>query len=150
MTKPQRITLMADWWPAACTAQGWNPNDRARRLEVLSQAVGRPLNSANDLDRLTDIDAVKSHLLALSQPANLDAQVAQANMPKTRLLHAIRAFNFHPNYVAAILAQRFHQTDLENLDLKQLTQLRNTLAARKNSQRVRTLSTASQTDPNPF
>lgn len=62
MTKPQRITLMAEWWPNACAAQGWDVKDRERRLEVLSEAVGRELESANDLDSRGDVDKVKSHL----------------------------------------------------------------------------------------
>lgn len=62
MTKSQRITLMADWWPAACRTQGWNVNDRQRRMDELSRAVGRPLASANELNSTSDVDAVKAHL----------------------------------------------------------------------------------------
>lgn len=62
MTKYQRIVMMADWWPKACRAQGWNPNDREKRMEVLSQAVGRQLDSASDLNNTGDIDRVKAYL----------------------------------------------------------------------------------------
>jgi hypothetical protein len=71
MTKGQRITLMAEWWPNACQAQDWNPNDRDLRLRVLSEAVKRPLASANDLNTREDIDAVKAHLQMLAD--NIDA-----------------------------------------------------------------------------
>lgn len=39
MTDAQRITLQSKWWPAACRAQGWKPNDRELRLRVLSLAL---------------------------------------------------------------------------------------------------------------
>ena len=66
MTDKQRITLMADWWPRACQNQGWDDGVRALRLEVLSEAVGRPLGSASELDSGRDIDRVKAHLGWLS------------------------------------------------------------------------------------
>lgn len=66
MTKTQRITLMADWWPAACRAQGWNSSDRDLRLRTLGEAVGRELESASDLNSTGDIDRVKAHLGGLA------------------------------------------------------------------------------------
>ena len=89
MTDPQRITMMADWWPAACRAQEWKISDRALRMRVLSVAVSFPkghfrtildalaeinspeplrreLNSANDLDSRDDVDRVKALLLFLA------------------------------------------------------------------------------------
>lgn len=66
MTASQRITLMADWWPKACRAQGWKAGDRTLRMRALSEAVHRKLVSANDLNSTTDIDAVKAHLAALA------------------------------------------------------------------------------------
>lgn len=73
MTPKQRTRLMAYWWPAACRAQGWNSDDRALRLQVLSAAVKRPLETASDLDSTKDIDAVKAHLQALTD--NLAAAI---------------------------------------------------------------------------
>ena len=66
MTKSQRITLMADWWPKACAAQGWDAADRALRLAQLSQAVGRPITSANQLGNVEDMNKVVKHLGALA------------------------------------------------------------------------------------
>lgn len=89
MTPQQRITIMADWWPAACRAQGWKSADRALRMRVLSVAVSfppgtfatildalavinsdeplkRPLASANELDSRGDVDRVKALLLFLA------------------------------------------------------------------------------------
>lgn len=87
MTKGQRITLQAEWWPAACRAQGWKVSNRDLRLRVLSVAVSyqtfpsildclaainspeelpRQLDSANQLNNREDIDAVKRVLLMLA------------------------------------------------------------------------------------
>lgn len=100
MTEPQRISLQSRWWPAACRAQGWKPNDRDLRLRVLSLAIHftfadvvefrnaleqydilvrvplpnggkfEPVESANDLNSTTHVDAVKTLLLMLND--NLD------------------------------------------------------------------------------
>jgi len=89
MTKPQMIALRADWWPAACRAQGWKISDDLLRLRVLSVAVSYPprsfptildalnaiwsgqplartLASSKELDSRDDIDAVKTLLLFLA------------------------------------------------------------------------------------
>lgn len=144
MTKNQRITLMADWWPAACAAQNWNVSDRDKRLAVLSDAVGRELKSASDLNHLTDIDAVKSHLLALAKPADLDSQVAIQNMPRTRAIYRIeqiaRDAGFSEHYICAISVDRFGTTDWRSLDLDLLTgrgKLRDTLNARATAKRAK-------------
>jgi hypothetical protein len=137
MTTDQRTKLMAYWWPDAARAQGWDKNDRAKRLEVLSQAIGRPLLSAADLNTTTDIDAVKAHLLALSQPANINAQVDIANMPRTRLIKSIEqyidsrpGYGFHSNYIKAIARNMYGTADWQSLPEPQLTNLRNTIANR--------------------
>ncbi len=137
MTKGQRITLMADWWPKACAAQHWNTNDRELRLQILSQAVHRELSSASDLNNTTDIDAVKAHLFALFHAADLDTQVDIANQPRTRLIYAIEHSTFHPNYIVAISRNRFGTDDWQSLPDAQLVQLRNTLTNRARAQRAR-------------
>lgn len=145
MTTPQRITLMADLWPNACAATGWDENDRQLRLDVLGTALGRKIDSANEINHLTDFDAVKSHLLAVSQPANLEAQVRIANMQKTRAQYAIRKLDKQfirghdksalSPYTRKIMSNRFGHEDLSRLTPEQLEQLRNTLAARKSATR---------------
>lgn len=90
MTKPQRIHLMAELWPNACATQGWRENDREKRLEVLSAAVGRKLDSAGDLDAHEDFSRVKLRLLRLADDvdaAGHDAgrQTAAAPLPKAPL-----------------------------------------------------------------
>ncbi|MEI8288816.1 MAG: hypothetical protein WCH99_05040 [Verrucomicrobiota bacterium] len=82
MTEPQRISLQARWWPAACRAQNWKTGDRNLRLRVCAWAVSlqnptqltlleainsdrqpdRWLESTNDLDNKSDVDRVKACL----------------------------------------------------------------------------------------
>ena len=82
MTTKQSIALHADWWPAACRAQGWKVADRELRLRVCMWAVSltnpsqqtlveaiksdrqpeRWLESTNDLDNAADVDRVKACL----------------------------------------------------------------------------------------
>lgn len=104
MTPNQRITLMADWWPKACAAQGWNKNDRAKRLEVLSQAVGRPLLSANQLHKKEDIDHVKEHLMKLAD--NLAGVMNAQDQTRIRTRHTIRELADEP-YIQELLNDRF-------------------------------------------
>lgn len=86
MTTPQRITLMADWWPKACRAQGWNKNDKAKRLEVLSAAVKRDVTSANELNATSDIDAVKAHLGMLASNVAATIETDRPDIGRARRL----------------------------------------------------------------
>jgi hypothetical protein len=152
MNPSQRSALMGYWWPGACTAMLWDSTDRALRLRVLSQAVGRPLTSASDLKSQTDWDHVKSHLLALSQPANVNDQVRIANQPRTRLLYAIRNSGFARLYIMSICEDRFGlgrstaEEPWENLSLVQLEQLRNTLTHRARAKQKKAMSISSPTN----
>lgn len=91
MTTAQRIKLMSDWWPKAARAQGWNPADRAQRMQALSAAVRRPLASASELNNTTDIDAVKAHLGMLCDhlPAAIETDHPEIGKART-LRHFIR------------------------------------------------------------
>ena len=134
MTAKQRIHLMAELWPDAAAALGCSKDDRERRLEELSKALGRPIESANDIDHLKEFDAVKAHMLSISQGTNVAAQMRIANMPKTRLIHKCRSL--HPEaYIITLARDRFGTEDWTGLANWQLTQLRNTLSARARGRR---------------
>lgn len=156
MTSRQRIKLMAEWWPDACTSQGWNKNDREKRIEILSQALGREITSANEIETNEDVDAVKAHLLALARPADLTAQLDQANMPRTRAIHAILGFGFSEQYIAAISEDRYGTQDWRSLDLSLLTgrgQLRDMLSNRARANKARAkqqLQTVPADEDEPF
>lgn len=132
MTKGQRIHLMSELWPPAARALGCALDDRERRLEEISKALKRPVESAIQIGGNDEFDEVKKHLLKLAQPDNLNAQVEMENMPRTRLLMGIRerrdAYGW-PRF-QTLITERFGTADWESLPDWQLVQLRNTLAAR--------------------
>lgn len=66
MTSKQRIYLMADLWPKACEAQGWDPHDRAKRLEVIGETLHRHVSSASEITTEDEYDMVKNHMLYLA------------------------------------------------------------------------------------
>jgi len=134
MTPKQRIHFFAQLWPDACAALERDPADREFRLDTLTRWLGRTINSIADVDRLKDFDLVKSECLALSQPTNVHAQMRQVAQPRIRLLHKIR--HMAPDaYVSIILRDKFAAYHLDELSDSELIQLRNTLAARSNTQR---------------
>lgn len=109
MTERQRIALQADWWPAACRAQGWKVGDRELRLRVCAWAVsldnpsalellaaingdGQParwLESTNDLDNKKDVDRVKACLGMLADNLKLTAEVGQPQFGRARRLRDV-------------------------------------------------------------
>jgi len=104
MTSKQRIALNADWWPAACRAQGWSPNDRAFRLRACSFAVSlinptqfelvtairsnavpaRPISSTNDLNAREDVDRVKACLRMLADRVTGADEVGRPQLGSAR------------------------------------------------------------------
>jgi hypothetical protein len=141
MTSKQRISILAHRWPAACDVQGWNPNDRPLRLRVLSEAIGRDIESMNDLNNDTDIDKIFAHLGMLSE--NLKRTVdltpaGQENGYRRRMFWLIRKHSRQLGgepYVLALARDKFHLTEglqsIEDLTTKQLNHLMMTLNARR-------------------
>jgi hypothetical protein len=77
-----------------------------------------------------DFDQVLGEFRARSQPTNLGAQLRQIDQPRIRLKYAVNALAPDAAYWAKIARDRFGTDDLSALSIEQLTQLRNTLAAR--------------------
>lgn len=139
MTEPQYYSywrFVKQVWEASTTKETM-PEVRAR---IHIAAFGRNL-SAKEIDRLKMFDDFKAACLAILQPASVDAQLAQANMNKTRLIH--RILEFPVDYVIGLLnSPRFAangkcetpgasiEEHLQIWDEKDLTDLRNTLCAR--------------------
>jgi len=130
---------MADWWPRACETQGWRTDDREKRLEVLSEAVGRQLQSANDLDNSADIDQVKAHLGMLADDVERTVEVQNEDPGYRRRLLWLITKHSHPLgglvYACALARDKFHITaglsTIEDLTTDQLHQLMITLNARR-------------------
>lgn len=109
MTQKQRITLQADWWPAACRVQGWKVNDRELRIRVCAWAVSlsnptqhelleainsdrqpsRRLMSTNDLDNGADVDRVKSCLGMLADKMKETGEVGRPEIGRARRLRDV-------------------------------------------------------------
>jgi hypothetical protein len=139
MTTKQRMSILVDRWPAACRAQGWNKSDRELRLSVISSAVGRPVNSLNDLDNSRDIDAVYAALGRLTDNVGRTVEVDNDEPGyRRRILWLVRKHGHELGgepYILALARDRFHLTaglrTIEDLSTEQLDQLMITLNARR-------------------
>lgn len=148
MTSKQRYSILLTWWPAACRAQHWNPADRSRRLQTISQAVARPIATMSDLDNSGDIDQVKAYLKYLAD--DLDGTIETGNPEpgeRRRLLWLIHHHSMslshsshsshpsHDSYALSLAHDKFRVTPglttIEDLTTDQLRQLMMTLAARR-------------------
>jgi hypothetical protein len=128
MTETQ-VRLYWRMFAAICEAKGWRQDDDHRREWHCLAGLG-PC-SAKTIDRMKGFDALKACWLAITQPANFNAQMAMQDQPRHRLITRIRA-DFPEAYVRCLVtSQRFKATCLEDLTEKQLIDLRNTLCARK-------------------
>lgn len=151
MTTPQRIKLQADWWPAACRAQGWKTSDRDLRLRVCAWAVSlenptwlelldainsdrtpaRWLESTNDLDNKGDIDAVKACLGMLADKTKETGEVGRPEIGRARRLRdmirdQIKCIGlYHPQpraFVAEIINDKFNRARrMGTLTIRDLT-----------------------------
>jgi hypothetical protein len=145
MTTKQRMSILLDWWPAACNARGWDPKDRDLRLRVVSDAVGRELDTMSTLNNTTDIDKVKAHLGYLADQVDATIETDHPELGDRRRLlwligrhsQALSRSSAPLAYAAAIARDRFGHARLDDLSDRQLVQLRNTLAARLSATRAR-------------
>lgn len=100
----------------------------AVRQEIHQAAFGAP-TSAKAINHLKMFDDFKAACLAVLDPTNLEAQIRQAEMPKTRLMKAVR--DLAPEaYYRHEANRKFGVAELDLLDEGQLTELRNHLSAR--------------------
>lgn len=114
----------------------------ADRHDLHHQALGRDKSSRAFTN--ADLDKVLGVFRAISEPANLTGQLRQMDQPCHRLRWRIRRL-CPEAYREQIMRDRFGTTRLEDLDERQLVQLRNTLAARSNKLRRKEPKPASST-----
>lgn len=126
MTASQNSLYFREWGRVrtTCKEQGFPVPDR-HSLHV--KALGQDRSHLDFTNE--DFDLVLAEFRALSQPDSLAAQLRQQDQPRRRLLYSIRRLADEP-YWRAIAQDKFGTADETRLDLDQLTQLRNTLAAR--------------------
>ena len=150
MTPRQRITLQADWWPAACRSQGWKVGDRNLRLRVCAWAVSlenptqlslleainsdrepsRHLESTNDLNNKEDVDRVKNCLGMLADDLKQTGEVGHTHFGSARRkrdivrshLKCLALFEAHPKrYLAALVQDMFASKLGVDVTIKELT-----------------------------
>jgi hypothetical protein len=139
MTSAQRIYLMADLWPSACRAQGWNADDRDLRLNVLSEAVQRPLASANDINDRADFDAVKAHLKLLADHVqgameSGHPEIGRARRLRRKIVELVRCLNLYADgeaYAREVIKDGTHRAgaDVTAYDSLPLPRLLESLTA---------------------
>jgi hypothetical protein len=135
-------------WKNACAVQGWTAANgwTAAQIENERYSLLRRagFDSLRDVDPLTGFDRVLAELALLLHPDSLNPQLSALNMPATRLKYAIAQLAPGSNYLRAVMRDKFGTEDLDTLSLEQLTQLRNTLAARKSSRQRKQINTSLQ------
>jgi hypothetical protein len=95
VTKGQIIMLNGFWKEARLKldplAKNWSTaENRQHRLEFASRALGRTIESFNELSKSFDVDALKGALLAVIRPDDLNAQLQQQDMHTTRMRMGLR------------------------------------------------------------
>ncbi len=120
ITTKQRIHLMAELWPNACAAQGWQKGDDQRRYEVFAEALGHLSRyqaildrgghiSTKDMDN-GDFDLVKKHLLHLADKINIVDQEKKRLLwvINVRIAKCLALYVYDPGaYIQRVLLERF-------------------------------------------
>lgn len=83
-----------------------------------------------------EFDLVIAEFLSISEPENLSIQIKLLKQPKVRLMYRINRLA-PAAYVKELLLDRWGTSDLNDLSVSDLHQLRNTLKARSNAVRRR-------------
>jgi hypothetical protein len=106
------------------------PDQEAQRQVIHQRAFHRPGVSAKDIDHMKGYDAFKATCLAILQPSDVEAQLAIQNMPRTRLVYAIRQLADEAYLVALAASERFKCSDWPAMPLDQMEEFRQTAADR--------------------
>ncbi len=129
MTPKQRKWYWREWAAVkrACEDAYHEVPDR-HELHVAALGFDKSSSDFNN----DDLDDVIAEFKSYSEPANLNEQLRLQNGRKIRRIHRIK--NLAPvAYWQSIAKDKFGHSRLDDLDLDQLTQLRNTLCARNAS-----------------
>jgi hypothetical protein len=146
ITRAQSKKFLVELWPAVCRAKSLDRNDRPARLEFIGEAIGRPVESLLEVGYLKEFDALIGACRAVSEPDNLDAQLRQLRMPRTRLIQKITEEQaacltlYMPGtiqiireaqaqkYIVSVIKDKFATESILSLKDDQLDHLRSTLA----------------------
>jgi hypothetical protein len=137
VTRPQVIDLKSRLWPAACAARGWDVKDRDWQMQMLSEIIGRRIESSTEIEKLDEFTQVKAQLEAWANGTNLKRVVRTLNNPRrvletkimieqVKLLSVVmtaarRASDVQADiesaqtYVATLMARRFRTQDISQI-----------------------------------
>ena len=141
----QKFWDKSDGWPAAVRDQGWTKEEGERQRKLMLAKCG--FRSLTEVDRTKGFDRVLQEVAVLR--CDLTALRSAEDSPRRVLLRAIEEYSaplssailpsaIHPAsaapfgclYLGSIMLDRWGHADLDRLDLVELEQLRDTLAAR--------------------
>jgi hypothetical protein len=66
MTAKQQRWFNISLWPEACRAQGWKQTDRALKLRVVGEIIGRQITTTKEVEPKQEFNRVKDRLEALA------------------------------------------------------------------------------------
>ena len=119
MTDRQLKWFNTRLWPDACKVQHWSPNDRANKLRVVGQIIGRVIDTTKDVEWGKEFDTLKRELLLLANPDSLAAALGTVTVgrddQRKRWLHKLQ--DFQPSYVAALVKSFSRGATLNPADL---------------------------------
>lgn len=128
ITKKQNLWYWREWGKAR------RADPTLDRHELHISALGYDKSHADFTNE--ELDIVIAEFLCISEPENLGAQIRLLRQPKIRLMHRITGMA-PAAYIQSLLEDRWKTSDLNDLDVSDLHQLRNTLKSRSNSLRRR-------------
>ena len=119
MTNKQQRWFNTALWPNACRANGWSPSDRANKLRVVGEIIGREIATTKDVGWGKEFDTLKNELQLLANPTDLNAALRTvdggASDQRKRWLHKLQ--DFQPSYVAALVKSFSRGATLNPADL---------------------------------
>lgn len=68
MNAAQQNLFNIQLWPAACRAQGWKPSDRALKLRVVGEILGRQITTTKEIGGMSQFTHVRQKLEDLARP----------------------------------------------------------------------------------
>lgn len=145
MTKPQEFRYFT-LWRSACNAQGWSPSDNAKRHEIHVKTLG--YDTSHKFMNNREVDRIFVELTLLADDTNLNAAIACVNpdiQERKRLIWRIKSLA-KEGYYRSICVDSYKTTQLEDLSITQLTQLRNTISNRMRKKRHKNAAVVNSSD----
>lgn len=147
MTSTAQRTMLFAAFAQLANARHWNCTRReVERQRITTALFGQPRSWSDLTD--SDIDRLKTRLIALRDETDIAAQVADQTSTedgqRRRLLHRIRldlgGAGFFESYAAQLSRSLFDRADWTALPIPQLTQLRDTIHNRARAHTRRSIA----------